>query len=81
MRLQVDWVMTGHDWQNGSHGPNITMFLPSPRERRHLFYRQSVSIYQFHATVTDRSNRSLVHSEQADRAFSCYADFGILYRF
>lgn len=81
MRFALDWVMAGNDWQNGSHGPDITISLPSPRERRHWFYQQRVGIYRFHATVTDRSNRLLVQSEQADRAFACYADFGILYRF
>jgi hypothetical protein len=81
MRLAVNWVMAGHDWQNGSHGSEIVVSLPSPRERRHWFYQQRLGIYRFHATVTDRSNRSLVQSEQADRAFACYANFGILYRF
>lgn len=81
MRLAVSWVMTGHDWQNGSHGPELTASIPSPRERRHLFYQERLGIYRFHATVTDRSDRSLVQSEQADRHFACYATFGILYRF
>ena len=81
MRFQVDWVTTGDDWQNGSHGPDITIFLPSPRERRHVFYRQSFAVYLAHATVTDRSNRPLVQSEQADRAFTFYANFGLFYRF
>jgi len=81
MRVAVDWVMSGHDWQNGSHGPDITISLPSPRERRHWFYQERLGIYRFHATVTDRSNRLLVQSAQADRAFACYANFGILYRF
>jgi len=81
MRFALDWVMTGHDWQDGSHGPDITIFLPSPRERRHWFYRQRFAIYRAHATVTDRSNLSLAQSEQGQRAFACYADLGVLYRF
>jgi hypothetical protein len=40
MRIAMDWVMAGSDWQNGSHGPEITVSFPTPREKRHLFLQE-----------------------------------------
>ncbi len=81
MRVIVDWVLAGNDWQNGSHGPDIAIIFPSPIEKRHWFWQENVAVYRFHATVTDRGNPSLTHSERADRSLTCYLDFGIVYRF
>jgi len=81
MRIAMDWVMAGNDWQNGSHGPEITISIPSPREQRHWFWRERVGIYSFHQTVTDRGNIPLTLSQRANRSFAGYAIFGIVYRF
>ncbi|MGB8061783.1 MAG: hypothetical protein WCF26_07800 [Candidatus Sulfotelmatobacter sp.] len=80
MRIVVNWVLAGNDWQNGSHGPEITLFLPSPREQRHWFFQERVGVYRFHETVTDRGNIPLTLSQGADRTFGCYVTFGIMYR-
>ena len=81
MRIVMNWVLGGNDWQNGSHGPEIAISIPSPRERRHWFWQERVGIYRFHETVTDRSNIPLTLSQRADRSFACYGNFGIVYRF
>ena len=81
MRIAIDWVMAGNDWQNGSHGSDITISLPSPREQRHWFWQERVGIYRFHKTVTDKANISLALSQRADRSLACYVTFGIMYRF
>jgi hypothetical protein len=78
MRITANWVMAGNDWQNGSHGPEMTLTFPTPREKRHWFYQERFGVDRFHATVTDRSDRPLANSERADRALACYAQFGIL---
>ena len=80
MRIAANWVLAGSDWQNGNHGPEIAITFPTPREKQHWFYQERFAIYRSHATVTDRANRPLVLSERADRAFTCYAQFGIFYR-
>jgi hypothetical protein len=81
MRINVDWLTAGHDWQNGSHGPKASITIPSPREKRHWFYNQNVGIYRFHETVTEPTNLPLVQLQQSQRYFDCFADFGVLYRF
>jgi len=81
MRILMNWVLAGNDWQNGSHGPETTISIPSPREQRHWFWQERVGIYRFHDTVTDRDNISLTLSQRAHRSFACYAIFGIVYRF
>jgi hypothetical protein len=81
VRIAMDWVMAGKDWQNGKHGPAITFSLPTPREKRHWFFQERVDVYRFHETVTDATNISLARSQRADRSVSCDAEFAILYRF
>jgi hypothetical protein len=81
MRINVDWITAGDDWQNGSHGPNTTLTWPSPREKRHWFYRQELGIYRFHESVTEPTNLSLTQLQRSQKSTDCFADFGILYRF
>lgn len=81
MRINVDWLTAGQDWQNGSHGPNTSITIPSPREKRHWFYTQNVSIFRFHETITEKTNLPLVQLQLSQKYFDCFADFGILYRF
>lgn len=35
MRVNMDWITAGQDWQNGSHGPQTTFTWPAPIEKRH----------------------------------------------
>jgi len=81
MRIMVNRVMAGNDWQNGSHGPEFSISMPSPRERHHWFYHQTLGIYRCHETVTEPSNIPLTRSQRAHRSITSYASFGIRYRF
>lgn len=37
-RFTVNWVMTGTNWQNGSHGPDFGIIMPRPiREAAFVF--------------------------------------------
>jgi hypothetical protein len=81
MRVNLDWVTAGQDWQNGSHGPSATVTMPSPRENRHWFYRETVAVYRFHTSVTDPSNVFLTQQQRAAKQFDAFTNLGILYRF
>lgn len=81
MRVTVDWITVGTDWQNGSHGPNVTITMPSLREKHHWFWRESLGVYRFHTSVTEPGNVSLTRRQLAERSFDAFADFGVLYRF
>ncbi len=81
MRIALDWITAGSDWENGSHGPQIAFSIPSLREQRHWFWQQRLGIYRFHDTVTDRGNLSLTREEQSQKHFDSFLDFGIIYRF
>lgn len=81
MRLNVDWVTAGTDWQNGSHGPDFTFIMPSPREHRHLFLREEISVYRFHTTVTETDNAFLTRQQRAEMQFDKFEEIGLEYRF
>lgn len=81
MRLGLTYFTAGDDWQNGSHGVEIEMMMPTPREKRHWFYRQRMLVYRFHETVTEVNDPALTEQQRADKGFDASADFGILYRF
>ena len=81
MRINVDWVTVGNDWQNGSHGPDITMTWPSPREKRHFFWREEIAVYLFHTTVTEPNYPYLTRQQLADKSVDRFAEFGGIWRF
>jgi hypothetical protein len=81
MRINVDWVTAGNDWQNGSHGPDVNLIWPSPRERRHFFWKEEIAVYRFHTTVTESNNAYLTRQQLASKSFDSFAEFGIMYRF
>lgn len=81
MRIAVDWLTAGNDWQNGSHGPQINLSYPTPREDRHLFFVESLAIYRFHETVTEPTNVSLTQQQRSQQYFGTTCDFGLIYRF
>jgi hypothetical protein len=81
MRINIDWLMAGTDWQNGSHGPETVLTFPAPSEKRHLFWREAVGVYRFHETVTTPSDSVLTLQQRSDKSIDCFADFGIIYRF
>jgi hypothetical protein len=81
MRFSLDWVTAGTDWQNGSHGPNLKLTWPSPREKRHWFYRQQIGVYRFHETITEPTNVPLTRLQRSHKSMDSFLDFGVIYRF
>jgi hypothetical protein len=81
MRATVDWFMAGDDWQNGGHGLDIGITVPTPREKRHWFYRARYEIYRFHETLTDPANLPLTRLQQNDRSGTSSESIGIVCRF
>ena len=81
MRVNLDWVLAGTDWQNGSHGAAVTATLPTPREKRHWFLRNCFTEYRFHTTVTEPTNLALTRAQRAQRGFSAGDEMGVVYRF
>lgn len=66
---------------NGVQGPEFTVFIPSPELARHLFYRMSVGIYEFHDTITDPTNALLLKAEDNNRHATATTSFQLMYRF
>jgi hypothetical protein len=81
MRVGFDWVMAGNDWQNGSHGAQVTVTFPGPRENRHWFLRQRTGVYRFHETVTEPTNLLLTHQQLSNKSTDSTTDWGVIYRF
>lgn len=73
--------MTGTDWENGSHGPALTITLPTPREKRHWFFRYDFFAYRFHDTVTEPDNWPLSVSQRAQHHLDGGGNIGLIYRF
>lgn len=81
MRVNMDWITAGQDWENGTHGPNTAITLPSPIEKRHWFVVERIGIYRFHQTITEPNNSSLVQFQLSKKSFDGFDDIGIVYRF
>jgi hypothetical protein len=81
MRIALDWLMAGNDWQNGSHGPQLALTIPSARENRHLFFEERLAVYSFHETVTEPTNVSLTQQQQAQKDWDGTSTFGVMCRF
>jgi len=81
MRVAINWVMAGDDWQNGVHGPEFSLSFPSLREKRHWFWQENVGVYRFHETVTEPGNVSFTRLRRANRSTMVNVNFGIVYRF
>jgi hypothetical protein len=77
MRILVNWITSGSDWRNGVHGPEISLSLPSPREKGHWSFQGRLGVYRFHQTVTDRGNVPMTRSQRADRDFFSVSELGI----
>lgn len=81
MRLGVDYVLSGTDWQNGSQGPLFTLYIPSPSAKGHIFYRETVGVYRFHDTLTDRTNLIMTREQMSHHSWDSFAEFTVMYRF
>lgn len=80
-QFSADWMLKGNDWQNGTQGLQLSMYLPSPSLKRHLFFREVLAVYRFHDTVTTRTDLNVMHREMSNHHSSAYAEFTIMYRF
>jgi hypothetical protein len=81
MRVGADYVLPGKDWENGSQGPSIMVYIPSPSLKRHLFFREQLGIYRYHDTVTDRTNPILTRDQTSKHGFDAFLELTIMYRF
>jgi hypothetical protein len=81
MRVAVDYFTAGTDWQNGSHGAEVTLTFPRPRENRHWFWREQIEIYRYHQSVTDPTNIALTREQLSNKGVDSASNFGIFYRF
>ena len=81
MQMSVDYITTGSDWQNGSHGPQFTVYIPSPSLKGHIFLREELGIYRIHETVTDRTNIVMTGEQTSDHAWDSFLEVTIMCRF
>jgi len=81
MQARVDYMLKGSDGQNGMQGPLFTLYFPSPAVKAHIFYRETLGVYRFYETVTDRSNISLTRQQMSDHSWDSFAEFTLMYRF
>jgi hypothetical protein len=81
MRIGVDYLLRGTDHLNGTQGPLLTLFIPSPSARGHIFYRETIGAYVFHDTVTDPNNTELTRQQIANRSKDSFVEFTLMYRF
>ena len=81
MRVGAEYMAKGTDWQNGSQGPVFTLYLPSPSLRKHLFFREVISVSRFYTTVTEPANAVLTRQQMSDTQFHICAEASLIYRF
>jgi hypothetical protein len=75
MRAQILYVLPGSDHLNAVQGPEISLWMPSPASRSHLFYRQTLGIYGFHQTSVPGD------SGVNQRYVATFLEFTAMYRF
>ena len=80
-RLTAEYVLRGGDWQNGCQGPLFSFYMPSPSAKKHIFFRETIGIYRFHDTVTDRSDPQLTSQESSVHHFMGVLQASLMYRF
>jgi hypothetical protein len=81
MQVRVDYMLKGSNWQNGTQGPLFSIYFPSPSVKAHIFYRETVGIYRFYDTVTDRTNAFLTREQMSNHHWDSFAEFTVMYRF
>lgn len=81
MRFGVDYVLPGTDHFNALQGPLLSFYMPSPSAKGHLFFRETIGIYEFHKTVTDPSNKILTQQQIGSRSVTSFAELTLMYRF
>jgi len=81
LRLGVDYMLKGSNWQNGTQGPLFTLYVPSPAAKGHIFWRETVGIYRVYDTVTDRTNALLTSQQMSNHYWDNFAEFTLMYRY
>jgi hypothetical protein len=82
MRLSADYLLAGSDHSNGSQGPVVDTFFPSPaRGHGHFFLRERISLYRFHQTVTDPTDADLTRTQLAAHSWASSSEITLGFRF
>lgn len=81
MRVQIDYVLPGTDHYNAVQGPLVTFYIPSPSAKAHIYFRETIGIYEFHETVTEPSNVILTRQQIGDRLVTSFGELTVMYRF
>ena len=81
MRIGVDYLLPGADHTNALQGPLLSVYMPSPAAKGHLFFRQTMGIYEFHETITEPSNLTLTRQQIGDRSVTSFYELTLMYRF
>jgi len=81
LRLGVDYMLAGTNWENGSQGPLLTLYVPSPTVKAHIFWRETVGIYRVYDTVTDPTNAVMTREQMSNHHWDNFAEFTLMYRF
>ncbi len=74
-RAQLMYVLPGTDRLNALQGPELSLWMPSPATHAHLFYRETVGVYEFHQTSVPGN------SGIQDRSFTTFVQFTVMYRY
>ena len=75
MRGQVMYILPGTDRLNALQGPEISIWIPSPRTKARFFFRETLGIYEFHQTATP----SDPGTENRNR--TAFIQMGMMFRF
>jgi hypothetical protein len=79
MRGQVVYFLPGSDHQNAIQGPEFSRWIPSPATNHHLFWYETVGVYESHQTITDPTNLALTQLQTSKRSASGWVT--MMYRF
>jgi hypothetical protein len=75
IRTQVMYIFPGTDHLNALQGPEVSIWLPSPKTRAHFFFRETVGIYEFHQTATPTDPGT------QNRNATAIVQMGLMFRF
>jgi hypothetical protein len=81
MRAGIDYVLPGGDHLNALQGPLLSFYMPSPSAKGHIFFRETLGIYEFHETVTEPSIPSLTQQQIGNRYVTSFGELTVMYRF
>jgi len=66
---------------NGSQGADVTLWLPSPARKGHLFAKINVVLFGYHTTVTSPENIPLTQQQIASKHFTDGTEYMLGFRF